>query len=75
MEEIIECVQSSLSTSGQVHAQPSSYAPSLNGVSHITNHDNSMWEEAEELHDAPEDIFDDSGEGAGIEGDLDMEEE
>lgn len=71
MEDILAAVQSSLTQSVAVPA-PSVDLTAFTGNS---NTDTSSWDAFYEDGAADEPVFDDTGAGVGVEGDLDMEED
>lgn len=71
MDEILALVDSSLDAS-------SAPAPSALPSTNLTYQSSAIpvvWAQQEEDMEAVDSMFDDTGEGAGVEGDLDMEEE
>lgn len=82
MDDILETVKSSLSipltplTNG---IQGDARASAADGVEVVYTEDMEMQEYVEEdgawEYDANEMVFDDTGEGAGVEGDLDVEDD
>ena len=75
MDAILSVIRKSLSApsaSSTVDMEPSEYpVASADDVEEVYTEEQN-WEET---YDANEMIFDDAGEGVGVEGDLDMEEE
>lgn len=69
MEDILQVVRTSLESTPVVHitAPSKSHTPEI-----LVEPEQDVWNIGE---DANEMVFDDTGEGAGVEGDLDMEED
>jgi hypothetical protein len=69
MGEVLEVIQGSLISAPQTSTGPSSAAAGDEDVVYAPEDDGERWDNDEEQ------VFDDVGEGAGIEGDLDMEDD
>jgi hypothetical protein len=69
MGEVLEVIQGSLTSAPQTSTGPSSAVAGDEDVVYAPEDDGERWDNDEEQ------VFDDVGEGAGIEGDLDMEDD
>lgn len=73
IEEMLETVRSSLT--GPAGAQGATSAPADAAPEEYVYEETSYMEEERWEHDANDVVFDDTGEGAGIEGDLDVDDD
>ncbi|KAF8158426.1 RNA polymerase Rpb4-domain-containing protein [Crassisporium funariophilum] len=75
LDEMLGLVQSSLTTSDSNAAKVNGITGGTTASQAVIVQDNQQWldEDADAVYE--EDMFDDTGEGNGVEGDLDMEED
>ncbi len=73
MEEILANVQSSLSSTANTTTEMNSYPATVHELGPANEEDTSFWDAEGDVD--TEIQFDDKGEGVGVEGDLDVDDD